>query len=208
MERRAGFDIGPPQTWSSFLLVEENGLDNKKMSFVGIYLISFLVGLIAILLIAPIIRVSDKRYRRELIDSGNAQTTLGKIGGAVLEGETLALILLSSYIGISVGIMYGSGVALLLIYLGFNGVAIGIFAPIILVLVHASSGPGFRARRIANGVLRSYRSHRDEEILRLELRKLKSGGETQLKAFYLISKRGCKASLVAKEIANESGTSR
>lgn len=204
---RVGFDIGSLQTWTSFLFVEENGWDNKKMSFVGIFLISFLVGSIAILLIAAIIRVSYKRYRRELVDSGGAQTTFGKIGGAVLEGETLAQVLIAIYIGIFTGLMYGGGVALLFFYLGFNGVAIGLFGPIIVVIVHASSGPGFRARSIANGVLRSYRSHRDEEILRLELRKLKSGGETQLKAFYLISKRGCKASLVAKEIANESTVS-
>jgi hypothetical protein len=184
--------------------VKGNGWDNRKMSFVDIILISFLVGAIATLLIATIIPVSFKRYRRELIDSEGAQTTLGKIGGAVLEGETLAQVLVGIYIAISVGLMYSGGLALLLYYLGFNGVAIGLFAPLIIAIAYASSGPGFRARRIAARVLHSYWSHRDEEILRLELLKLKNGGEAQTRAFYLISKRGCKASLVAKEIVNES----
>jgi len=57
-----------------------------------------------------------------------------------------------------------------------------------------------KARLVANRVLESYWSHRNEEILRLELVVLSEGDETKRRAFELIAERGCRASLVAREV--------
>ncbi|MFX1264880.1 MAG: hypothetical protein ACFFH0_05840, partial [Promethearchaeota archaeon] len=52
----------------------------------------------------------------------------------------------------------------------------------------------------ARRVIRNYFSHRDEEILRLELVRLYEGDETQRKAFDIVAERGSRASLVARKI--------
>ncbi len=57
------------------------------MSLAGINLIMFLVGTIGTLFDFIVIGVSNRRYRRELIESGGAQTTLGAIGSVYLEGR-------------------------------------------------------------------------------------------------------------------------
>jgi hypothetical protein len=180
------------------------------MSFIDIYLILFLVGAVIALVFTLVFLMSRNRYRRELIDTGGAETTLGKMGRAFLEGEAIGQGLIAISIGIAGGLLGGGGEALLFLTMGFNGAGIGLIVLVIICLiliVIAASGPGIRARSIANRILRSYWSHHNEEILRLELRELKRGGETQLRAFDLILKRGCKASLVAKDIRNESTVS-
>ena len=62
-------------------------------------------------------------------------------------------------------------------------------------------GPGDgKARRVVWRVMRSYWSHRNEEILRLELVVLSEGDKTKRRALERIAERGCKASLVAREV--------
>jgi len=172
------------------------------MSFTEIYLTMFLIGTIGSLLFGIILEVSIRRYRRELIESGGAQTTLGTIGCANLEGEARVLVALS--IGIlgwltSVGI-----VELLFQYLGPSEEAIIVFVLVIaclFLLAWLFLGPGDgKARLVEMRVLRSYWSHRNVHILRPELVVLSEGDETKRRALERIAKRGCKASLVAKEV--------
>lgn len=62
-------------------------------------------------------------------------------------------------------------------------------------------GPGDgKAYLVVRRVILSYWAHRNEEILKQELVVLGEGDETQIRALELIAKRGCKASLVAKEV--------
>ncbi len=60
-----------------------------------------------------------------------------------------------------------------------------------------------RARLEARRVLRNYSLHRNEEILRLELVRLREGDDTQGRALDLIAERGSEASLVAREIRGD-----
>jgi len=62
------------------------------MSFMEICLASVLIGTIGTLLIAIIIVVSSRRYCRELIEAGGAQTTLGSIGCVYLESKAQVLL--------------------------------------------------------------------------------------------------------------------
>ncbi len=176
------------------------------MSFVELFyqicLASVLIGTIGTLLIAIIIGVSIRRYRRELIEAGGAQTTLGSIGCVYLESKAQVLVSLS--MGIPMGLMLGGSQGLLFQYLGPSSFPI---IPSVLViaclflLAWLFLGPGDgKARLVATRVIRSYWSHRNEEILRLELVVLSEGDETQRRALERIAKRGCRASLVAKEV--------
>ena len=171
------------------------------MSLMVIDLIMFLMGTIGTLLFAIIVEVSSRRYRKELIESGGAQTTLGTIGCAYLEGE--ARVLVALFTGIPIGLM-GSGSFLLLTeYLGPSSEVPILFVFMIacLFLLVWLCGPGDgKARRVVARVMRSYWSHRNKEILRLELVVLSEGDETKRRALEMIAERGCKASLVAREI--------
>ncbi len=171
------------------------------MSLAGINLIMFLVGTIGPLFDFIVIGVSNRRYRRELIESGGAQTTIGTIGSVYLEGRHRVLGAFS--MGIPMGLM-GSGSFLLLSqYLGPSSEV-----PILFVLVIAClfllawlCGPGDgKARRVVWRVMRSYWSHRNKEILRLELVVLSEGDETKRRALEMIAEQGCRASLVAREV--------
>jgi hypothetical protein len=172
------------------------------MSLAETYLNVFWIGTIGTLLIAIIVGVSIRRYRRELIEAGGAQTTLGTIGCVYLEGKAQALVALS--IGIPVGLMCGGSQGPLFQYLGLSAFVIISFVLVIVCLFLVAWffwGPGDgKARLVARRVLRSYWSHRNEEILRLELVVLSEGDETQRRAFELIAERGCSASLVAREV--------
>ena len=55
------------------------------MSFTEVFFYSFCMGAISTLLVAVIVRVSYKRYRKELVEVGGAQTRLGIIGSMFLE---------------------------------------------------------------------------------------------------------------------------
>ena len=172
------------------------------MSLTEICLASILIGTMSMLLIVIIRGASIRRYRRELIEAGGAQTTLGTIGCAYLEGKAQILVALS--IAIPIGLMGGGGQGFLFLYLGPSAFAI---IPTILVigflflLAWLFLGPGDgKARQVATRVIRSYWSHRNEEILRLELVVLSEGDETKRRALERIAKRGCKASLVAREV--------
>ena len=171
------------------------------MNLAEIDLYMFLIGTIGTSLNFIIIEVSSRRYRRELIESGGAQTTIGTIGSVYLEGRHRVLGAFS--MGIPMGLM-GSGSFLLLSqYLGPSSEV-----PILFVLVIAClfllawlCGPGDgKARRVVWRVMRSYWSHRNKEILRLELVVLSEGDETKRRALEMIAERGCRASLVAKEV--------
>ena len=170
--------------------------------FYRICLASVLIGTIGALLIAIIIRVSSRTYRRELIEAGGAQTTLGSIGCVYLEGEARVLVGLS--MGIPVGLMLGGSHGLLFQYLGPSSFPIMPFVFVIaflFLLTWLFSGPGDgKARLVVARVLGSYWSHRNEEILRRELVVLSEGDETQRRALERIAERGCRASLVAKEV--------
>ncbi len=105
--------------------------------------------------------------------------------------------------GIPMGLM-GSGSFLLLSeYLGPSSEV-----PILFVLVIAClfllawlCGPGDgKARRVVSRVMRSYWSHRNKEILRLELVVLSEGDVTNRRGLVMIADRGCSASLVAREV--------
>ena len=162
----------------------------------------FLIGTIGTLLIAIIIGVSSRRYRRELIEAGGTQTTLGSIGCMYLEGKTHAFVVIS--IAISVWLMGVGSAGLLILYLGFSAAGNIAFVFIIAELFLLAwffwvSGAG-KAQAILWRVMRSYWSHRNVYILRSELVVLSEGDETQRRAFELIAKRGCRASLVAREI--------
>ena len=162
----------------------------------------FLIGTIGTLLIAIIIGVSSRRYRRELIEAGGAQTTLGSIGCVYLEGKALAFVVIS--IGILVPLIGVGSVGLLILYIGFSAAGSIVFVFIIaelFLLAWFFCGPGDGKARLVRGrVLRSYWSHRNKEILRLELVVLSKGDKTKRRALELIAKRGCKASLVAREV--------
>ena len=172
------------------------------MSLTEMYLYTFWIGTLGTLLIAIIIGVSIRRYRRELIESGGAQTTLGSIGCVYLESKARALVALS--IGIPVGLMGGGSQGLLLLYLGPSAFPIiaSVFVIVFLfLLAWLFLSPGnVKVGLVAKRVLRSYWSHRNEEILRLELVVLSEGDETKRRALERIAKRGCKASLVAREV--------
>ncbi len=170
--------------------------------FYRICLASVLIGTIATLLNFIIIVVSIRRYRRELIEAGGAQTTLGSIGCVYLERKAQTLV--GFPIGISMGLMLGGSQGLLFQYLGPSAFPI---IPSVLVIVclfllaWLFLGLGdVKARLVRGRVLRRYWSHRNEEILRLELVILSEGDETQRRAFELIAERGCRASLVAREV--------
>jgi len=172
------------------------------MSLAGINLIMFLVGTIGTLFDFIVIGVSNRRYRIELIESGGAQTTLGVIGSVYLEGRHRVLGAFS--MGIPIGLMVSGSFLLLSQYLGPSSEV-----PILFVLVIACLFllawlflvlGDVKARLVRGRVLRRYWSHRNEEILRLELVVLSEGDETRRRALEIIAKRGCKASLVAKEV--------
>ncbi|MFX0045996.1 MAG: hypothetical protein ACFE8Z_09125, partial [Candidatus Hermodarchaeota archaeon] len=142
-----------------------------------------------------------RRYREELIEAGDAQTTLGVIGSVILEGK--ADILVSLSIGIPVGLMCSGGVGLYLHYWGVQNILPatslllgGLLVFVLLFWIFVDVKARLEARR----VIRNYFSHRDEEILRLELVRLYEGDETQRKAFDIVAERGSKASLVARKI--------
>ncbi|MFQ5833986.1 MAG: hypothetical protein ACE5H4_14875 [Candidatus Thorarchaeota archaeon] len=175
------------------------------MSLVDAYLVMFLVGTIGTVLIALLVGVSMGRYRRELREVGDAQTPLGVIGSAYLEGKAQVLVAIS--VGVPIGLMCGGGVWLLSEYVVTlqnmilaSGLLLGSLLIFIGLLWKFGNG---KARLEARRVLRNYFSHRSEEILRLELVRLHNGNETQRKAFELIAERGSKASLVAGEVLEE-----
>ncbi len=172
------------------------------MSFMEICLASVLIGTIGTLLVAIIIGVSIRRYRRELIEDGGAQTTLGSIGCVYLESKAQVLVSLS--IAIPSGLMLGGSQGLLLLYLGLSALPI-IPSVLVIVLLFLLAWlflvvGDVKARLVKGRVLRRYWSHRNEEILRLELVVLSEGDETRRRALEIIAKRGCKASLVAREV--------
>ena len=160
-----------------------------------------LIGVIGTLLFLIIFEVSIRRYRRELIESGGAQTTLGTIGCAYLEGE--ARVLVAIIIGILGFLMSFGSQELAFLYLDSYAVVIipSVFVIACLLLLtwfFWIPGDG-KAQLVISRVMRSYWAHRNEEILRLELVVLSKGDKTKRRALELIAKRGCKASLVAKE---------
>ena len=170
--------------------------------FYRICLASVLIGTIGTLLIAIIIGASSRRYRRELIEAGGAQTTLGSIGCVYLEGKARVLVGFSILTPIMLMLCGSHG--LLFQYLGLS--AFPIFASVLVIVclfllawVFLNLGD-FKARLVVKRVLESYWSHRNEEILRLELVVLSEGDETKRRAFELIAERGCRASLVAREV--------
>jgi hypothetical protein len=174
------------------------------MSLTEMSLIVFLAGTTGTLLLAVLIGLAMRRYREELIEAGDAQTTLGVIGSMVLEGK--ADILVSLSVGIPVGLMCSGGVGLYFLYWGFQNMlpaTILLLGGLLVFLLLFWIFVDVKARREARRVLRNYFSHRDEEILRLELVRLYEGDETQRKAFDLIAERGSKASLVAREIRGD-----
>lgn len=206
MVRRARFDIGQLHTCIGTVQKEGKEEDERKMSlleiFYGISLASVLIGTIGTLFDFIVIGVSNRRYRRELIESGGAQTTLGVIGSVYLEGRHRVLGAFS--MGIPIGLMVAGIFGLLFLYLGPSAFPI---IPSVLViaclflLAWLFLGPGDgKARLVAARVIRSYWSHRNKEILKLELVVLSEGDETQRRALERIAKRGCRASLVAKEV--------
>jgi len=171
------------------------------MSLTEIDLIMFLIGTIGTLLNFIIIGVSSRRYRRELIESGGAQTTLGTIGCVYLEGK--ARVLGAFSMGIPIGLMVAGIFLLLSQYLGPSSevIILFVFMIVCLFLLVWLCGPGDgKARRVVARVIRSYWSHRNEEILRLELVALSEGDETKRRALEMIAERGCRASLVAREV--------
>jgi hypothetical protein len=162
----------------------------------------FLIGAIGSLLFVIILEVSSRRYRRELIEAGGAQTTLGTIGCAYLEGEARVLVAILAVILGSLMSIGNQG--LLSQYLGPSSEEIILFVLVsvcLFLLAWFFLGPGDgKARRVVWRVMRSYWSHRNVHILRPELVALSEGDETQRRALELIAKRGCKASLVAREV--------
>ena len=168
----------------------------------------FLIGTIGTLLNFIIIGVSSRRYRRELIESGGAQTTLGTIGTMYLEGK--ARVLMAFSIGVPIGLLVAGSFGFLFQYLGPS--AFPIFASVLVIvclflLAWLFLGPGDgKARLVVKRVLQSYWSHRNEEILRLELIVLSKGDATKRRALEMIAERGCRASLVAREVI--AGTAR
>ena len=171
------------------------------MSLTEGLLLMFLAGAIGTMLLALLVGLAFRRYRRELIEVGDAQTTLGVVGSVYLEGK--ADILVSLSIGIPIGLMCSGGVGLYLQYWGIQNILPatslllgGLLVFVLLIWVFVD----VKARREARRVLRNYFSHRDEEMLRLELVRLYEGDETQRKAFDLIAGRGSKASIVARRI--------
>ncbi|MGY5862141.1 MAG: hypothetical protein RTU09_07185 [Candidatus Thorarchaeota archaeon] len=172
------------------------------MSFLEICLASVLIGTTGTLLIAIIIGVSVRRYRRELIEAGGAQTTLGSIGCVYLESK--AQVLVSFSIAIPLGLVLGGSQGLLLLYLGLSAFPI-ITSVLVIVCLFLLAWlflvvGDVKARLVKGRVLRRYWSHRNEEILRLELVILSEGDETKRRALEMIAERGCRASLVAREI--------
>ncbi len=171
------------------------------MSFAEMSLIVFLAGIIGTLLLAVLIGLAMRRYREELIEAGDARTMLGVIGSMVLEGK--ADILVSLSVGIPVGLMCSGGVGLYFLYWGFQNMLPatslllgGLLFFVLLFWIFVDVKARLEARR----VLRNYFSHRNEEILRLELVRLYEGDETQRKAFDVIAERGSKASIVTRRI--------
>jgi len=172
------------------------------MNLAEIDLYMFLIGTIGTSLNFIIIEVSSRRYRRELIESGGAQTTLGVIGSVYLEGRHRVLGAFS--MGIPIGLMVSGSFLLLSQYLGPSSEV-----PILFVLVIACLFllawlflvlGDVKARLVRGRVLRRYWSHRNEEILRLELVILSECDETKRRALEMIAERGCRASLVAREV--------
>jgi len=180
---------------------EEYKEGSPKMSFTEMLLIVFLIGTIGTMLVALLVGLAFRRYRRELIEVGDAQTTLGVIGSVYLEGKSD--ILVGSSIAIPISLMCYGGVGLYFQYWGIQNIlaATGLLLGGLLVfLLLFWIFVDVKARREARRVLRNYFSHRDEGILRLELVRLLEGDETQRKAFDLIAGRGSKASIVARRI--------
>jgi hypothetical protein len=200
--RRTKFDIGQLHTYIDTVQEEEKEEGDRKMSLAEIYLNIFWIGALGTLLIAIIVGVSIRRYRRELIEAGGAQTTLGSIGCVYLEGKAQVLVALS--IGIPIGLMGGVSQALLFVYLGpssFSIIPSLLVIALLILLAWLFLGPGDgKARLVVARVIRSYWSHRDEEILRLELVVLSEGDKTQRRALEMIAERGCRASLVARAV--------
>jgi len=155
-----------------------------------------------------IIGASSRRYRRELIESGGAQTTLGTIGTVYLEGK--ARVLMAFSMGIPMGLMVAGIFGLLSLYLGPSVYAI--IPPVLVIVCLFLLAWLFlvvgdvKARLVRGRVLRRYWSHRNEEILRLEFVILSEGDETKRRALEMIAERGCRASLVAREVI--AGTAR
>ncbi len=171
------------------------------MSFAEICLIVFLIGTMGTTLVALLVGLASRRYRRELIEVGDAQTTLGAIGSVYLEGKSD--ILVGSSIAIPLSLMCYGGVGLYFQYWGIQNTlpATGLLLGALLVfLLLFWIFVDVKARREARRVLQNYFSHRDEETLRLELVRLYEGDETQRKAFDVIAERGSKASIVARRI--------
>ncbi|MFX1415770.1 MAG: hypothetical protein ACFFC0_03110, partial [Promethearchaeota archaeon] len=166
------------------------------MIFTETYLIMFLIGTIGTMLLALLVGLAFRRYRRELTEVGDAQTTLGVIGSVFLEGKSDILVSLSTAVPI-VLMCYG-GVGLYLQYWGAQNIlpAAGFLLGGLLVFVLLFwIFVDVKARLEARRVLRNYFSHRNEEILRLELVRLYEGDDTQRKAFDIVAERGSKASL-------------
>lgn len=183
---------------------EEHKEGSPRMSLTEIFLIVFLIGTIGTMLVALSVGLAFRRYRRELIEVGDAQTTLGVIGSIYLEGKSDVLV--GSSIAIPVSLMCYGGVGLYFLYWGFQNILPatslllgGLLVFVILFWIFVD----VKARREARRVLRNHFSHRDEEILRLELVRLHEGDDNQRKAFDLIAERGSKASLVAREIRGD-----
>ena len=183
------------------------------MSFTEVFFYSFCMGAISTLLVAVIVRVSYKRYRKELVEVGGAQTRLGIIGSMFLEGKNQLLTGFFIFLPIMVTLIGSEG--FLVQYLGFPTfttaftnillmlVIVLIVCLLLLVWLFWGTGNG-KARLILRRVLRSYWSHHNEEILRLELLVLREGDKNQRRAFDLIAERGRTASLVARNIITES----
>ena len=187
------------------------------MSFTEVFFYCFCIGAISILLVAVIVRVSYKRYRKELVEVGGAQTRLGIIGSMFLEGKNQLLTGFFIFLPIMMMLIGSEGflVQYLFQYLGsptfttaFTNILLMLVIVLIvclLLLVWLFWRPGTgKARLIVRRVLRSYWSHHNEEILRLELLVLREGDKNQRRAFDLIAERGCTASLVARNIITES----
>lgn len=151
------------------------------------------------------------------MDVGGAQTRLGIIGSMFLEGKNQLLTGFFVFLPIMMIIIGSEGllVQYLFQYLG-SPVFMTTFTIILLMLVIVlivcllflvwffwGLGTG-KARLIVRRVLRSYWSHRNQKILRLELLVLREGDKNQRRAFDLIAERGCTASLVARNIITES----
>ncbi|MHA1480092.1 MAG: hypothetical protein ACTSQZ_01540 [Candidatus Thorarchaeota archaeon] len=172
---------------------------------------SFWLGVALVCTVIAIVGVSvswfsSKKYKTELENEGHAVSTVGSIGSRYLEGNPFWLIfftaslpgaLLGTSLSYEISQFIGWQMAVATVpFVLFLGIVLLVF--IIGFFAFTTSGC---SRRKATKILREYwRNPLAKNNFRSRLTELAAGDKIDRAAVLFISRRGCTASLIAREV--------